>query len=135
MTKIKICVFSTFAEASEAQNYDHLHQKAVSFSTVTGIDLSIIKQNNLHIKDEKGFTALDQYIATNNIVLPFPDLYNETKKYWFQTTDWSPLFKYQDKFAYYKDHSDRSYNILEVNKAELVPLDENGNEIEVESGT
>lgn len=131
----KICIFSTFAEAVEAQNYDHLHQKAVSFSTITGIDMQIIKQNNLHIKDEVGFTALDQYIEANNVSLALPELYNETKKYWIQTTGWSPILKYQDKFCYFKDHSDRSYDILEINQDELTPLDENGNEIEVKSGT
>jgi hypothetical protein len=135
MTKIKICVFSTFAEAKEAQNYDHSYMKAISFATVTGIDLAIIREKNLHTPTQNGYEALDQYIDKNNIPLHLIDLYNQTKKHWTNTTGWSPYFKYQDKFVYYKDHSDRSYNILEVNQEDLIPLDENGNEIEVESGT
>lgn len=135
MTLIKVCSFSTFEESKESQHYDHLHMKAVSFATVTGIDLAVIKENNLHIPNENGYGALDQYISSNNIEVVDRSLYEQTKKYWINTTGWSPHFKYQDKFVYLKDHSDRDYNILEVDTSDLTPLDENGNEIEVESGT
>ena len=134
MTIVKVCSFPTFEESKEAQHYDHLHMKAVSFASVTNIDLAIIKENNLHIPNENGYETLDQYIADNSIDLEFGGLYEEAKKYWTNTTGWSPHFKYQDKFVYYKDHSDRDYNILEVDTADLIPLDESGNEIEVENG-
>lgn len=67
VTIVKFCSFPTFAEAKEAQHYDHLHMKAVSFATVTGIDLEIIRENKLHIPNEGGYEALDQYISSNNI--------------------------------------------------------------------
>lgn len=130
MTIVKVCSFSTFQEAKEAQHYDHLHMKATSFAVVTGINVTIIKENNLHIKNKNDYEALDQYIATNNIEVDY-NLYNQTKKYWINTTGWSSLFKYQDNFVYYKDHSDRNYNILEIDGSDLIMLDENGNEIEV----
>lgn len=130
MTIVKICSFSTFQEAKEAQHYDHLHMKATGFAVVTGINVSIIKENNLHIKNENGYEALDKYIATNNIDVDY-NLYEQIKKYWTNTTNWSSLFKYQNNFVYYKDHSDRNYNILEVDDGDLIMLDEYGNEIEV----
>ena len=129
MTIVKVCSFSTFQEAKEAQHYDHLHMKATRFAVVTGINIAIIKDNNLHIRSENGYEALDQYIATNNIEVDY-NLYEQTKKHWTNTTGWSPIFKYQDNFVYYKDHSDRNYNILEVDDGDLIMLDEYGNEIE-----
>jgi hypothetical protein len=134
MTIIKVCSFSTFAEAKEAQHYDHLHMKATAFAVVTGINVATIKENNLHILNENGYEALDQYILNNNIEVVDCNLYEQTKKYWINTTGWSTHFKYQDKFVYFKDHSDRNYNILEVDNADLIPLDEDGNEVEVENG-
>lgn len=131
MTIVKVCSFSTFQESKEAQHYDHLHMKATSFAVVTGINVAIIKENNLHILNENGYEALDQYILNNNIEVVDCNLYEQTKKYWINTTGWSPYFKYQDNFVYYKDHSDRNYNILEVDDGDLIMLDEYGNEVEV----
>jgi hypothetical protein len=108
--------------------------KATAFAVVTGINVAIIKKNNLHIKTENGYEALDQYILNNNIEVVDCNLYEQTKKYWINTTGWSPYYKYQYKFVYHKDHSDRNYNIIEVDNADLIPLDEDGNEIEVENG-
>lgn len=129
MTIVKVCSFPTFQEAKEAQQYDHLHMKATKFAVVTGINVAIIKENNFHIKNENGYEALDQYITANNIEVDY-NLYEQTKKHWTNTTSWSHYFKYQDNFVYYKDHSDRNYNILEVDDGDLIALDEDGKEIE-----
>lgn len=122
----KYCVFPTFLECKEAQNYDHLYMKAVSFAAVTGLDLSVIKENSLHIQNENGFDTLDNYIADNNIEIENPELYTQVKKYWIVTTGWSLFYKYNDQFVYLKDHSDRNYNLIEIDEADLIPLDSNG---------
>ena len=129
----KYCAFPTFLECKEAQNYDHLHMKAVSFATVTGLDLSVIKENNLQIRSENGFTALDNYIAENNFEIEHPELYAEVKRYWEGTTSWSLLYKYNNQFVYLKDHSDRSYSIIEITDQSLLKsIDSQGNEILIE---
>lgn len=122
----KYCTFPTFSECKEAQYYDHLHMKAVEFATVTGLDLSVIKENSLHIQNENGFDAMDKYIVDNNIELELPELYVQVKKYWIGTTGWSLFYKYNNQFVYLKDHSDRSYNIIEIDEADLIPIDNNG---------
>jgi len=127
---IRLCEFDTFEACSEAQHYDHLYQKAVDLATVTGVDLAIVRENNLHIQDENGVFPLDQYIVENNIELEFASDYEKAKYCWRNTTAWSSKYKLGEKFVYLKDHSDQSYNIIEIEDISLlIPLDDNGNEI------
>ncbi len=123
-------ILTTFAEAKEGQNYDHLFQKSLGLATASGVDASIIRELNLHIPNEAGEFPLDQYIAENSIVVEFPDIYDYAKKYWTVTTAWAEIRKYGESYVYRKDHSDRTYNIVELDaEAELLPVDENGNVI------
>lgn len=167
---IKLCVFDTFEECKEAEQYDHNYQKAISLAGVTGVDINIIRDNNLHIpadinilrdkyindsvldswKDkfpdlnelelmslidfylfsEYSFFALDQYLLDNSIVPLTNDDYEDIKKYWLITTNWSVKYKIGNQYCYFMDHSDRIYNIIEVEDlSTLIPLDEEGNEI------
>jgi hypothetical protein len=127
---IKLCVFDTFEACREAQHYDHLYQKAINLATVTGIDSRIIRDNNLHVQDELGVFPLDQYIIDNNIELQYPQEYEHAKYCWRNTTGWSPKYKLGDEFVYFKDHSDRTYEIIEVDSlVDCIPLDDNGDEI------
>lgn len=124
---IKLCEFDTLEDCSESQHYDHLYQKAVSLATVTGVDLNIVRENNLHIQDENGVFPLDQYLIDNNIELDFPQDYEQAKYCWLNTTAWSLKYKLGDKFVYFKDHSDRTYKIIEIEDASvLLSLDDNG---------
>lgn len=127
---IKLCIFDTFEECKEAEHYDHNYQKAVALSTVSGVDLTIIRDNNLHIQDSEGNYYLDQYLKNSSIIPLFQNEYEEAKKYWSSTRFWSYKYKFGDKFVYCKDHSDRSYNIIEVDDmSSLILLDTEGNEI------
>ena len=130
ISMIKLCEFDTFEACNEAQHYDHLYQKAIDLATVTGVDLQIIRKNNLHIQDENGVFPLDQYIAENNANVEFATDYEKIKYCWRHTTAWSSKYRLGDKFVYLKDHSDRTYNIVELNdQLVLKPLDSQGNEI------
>jgi len=123
----KFCTFNTFADCSESQHYDHLYQKAIDLATVTGVDLQIVRDNNLHIQDENGVFPLDQYLIENNIELEFAADYEKAKYCWLHTKAWSNKYKFEDQFVYFKDHSDRIYNIIEIEDlSALVILDENG---------
>ena len=123
-------IFPTFQEMSESQHYDHLFQKALDFSTVSGVDVSIIRELNLHIQDENGVFPLDAYIAENNIILEFPEIYEHAKKVWRMTIAWAIGYGYENSFVYRRDHSDRTYNIVEINDQSLLKcLDSEGNEI------
>jgi len=129
---IKLCVFDTFGECRDSQHYDHLYQKALNFSVITGIELSTIRNLNLHIQDEKGIFPIQKYIADNDIKLEFPQEFEKAKYCWRNTTAWSFLYKFEDKFVYLKDHSDRTYNIITVPSfSELTLVDNEGNEVEV----
>jgi hypothetical protein len=123
--KMKINIFETFAESKQAQEYDHLYQRAVSLATVCEVSLEIIRQNNLHILQD-GVFPLETYVIENNIVIPNLDLYEQIIKYCKTTTGWSDYFKYKDKFAYIKDHSDISWIWIDVYSSEIMPLDIEG---------
>lgn len=128
----KFCVFNTFEECKEAEHYDHNYQKAISLSSASGVDLNIIRENNLHIQENNGDYPLDNYIEQNDFLIFLPEEYEKLKEYWSQTKFWSIKYKFNDKFVYLKDHSDRSYNIIEVEDlSELMILDEDGNEIDI----
>lgn len=130
---IKLCKFKTFAECKEAQHYDHLYQKAISLAIVTGIDIAIIRNNNLHVQDDEGVFPLDAYLLENNLKLSFPQEYENSKKNWLMTTAWSSKYKFGNDFVYIKDHSDRIYDIIEVESlVDCIFLDDNGNEIKEE---
>ena len=129
--KIKINIFNSFAEAKQAQEYDHLYQKAVGLATVCEVSLEIIRENNLHILQD-GVFPLESYVIENNIVIPDLDLYEQVIRYWKITNGWSDHFKYQDKFAYRKDHSDISWTWIEVDLSEITVLDNESNLIEGE---
>lgn len=128
---IKLCIFDTFEECKEAEHYDHNYQKAIELAMTSGVDLDIIRQNNLHTQNEENVFLLDIYMQENNIEpLLFAD-YLLKKNYWNLTKFWSLKYRLNDKFVYLKDHSDRTYNIIEVEDlTQLIPLDEDGNEIE-----
>ena len=129
--KMKINIFDTFAESKQAQEYDHLYQRAVNLATVCEVSLETIRQNNLHILQD-GVFPLETYVIENNIVIPDLDLYKQVVKYCKITTGWSDYFKYKDKFAYIKDHSDISWNWIEVDSSEITVLDNESNLIEGE---
>lgn len=126
--KMKINIFDTFAEAKQAQEYDHLYQRAVNLATVCEVSLETIRQNNLHILQD-GVFPLETYVIENNIVIPDLDLYEQVIKYCKITIGWSDHFKYKDKFAYIKDHSDISWTWIEVDSSEITELDSEGNSI------
>ena len=125
---MKINIFDTFEEAKQAQEYDHLYQIAVALATVCEVSLETVRQNNLHILQD-GVFPLEAYVIENDIVIPDLDLYKQTLAYWKITTSWSDLFKYQDKFAYCKDHSDISWTWVEIDYSEITPLNSEGNSI------
>lgn len=128
---IKLCIFDTFEECKEAENYDHNYQKAIELAMTSGVDLDIIRQNNLHTQNEENVFLLDIYMQENNIEPLLLADYLLKKNYWNLTKFWSLKYKLNDKFVYLKDHSDRTYNIIEVEDlTQLIPLDEDGNEIE-----
>jgi hypothetical protein len=129
--KMKINIFDTFQKAKQAQEYDHLYQKAVELATVCEVSLETIRQNNLHILQD-GVFALENYVIENNIVIHDLDLYKRVIKHWKITTGWSDHFKYQDKFAYMKDHSDISWTWIEVDSSEITPFNSEENLIEGE---
>jgi len=125
---VKYNIFSTFAEAVEAQNYDHLFQKALGFATASGVEFDVIRELNLHIKNEAGELPLDQYIAGNGIVIEDKAIYQSVKNYWEVTTAWATIFKYGESYIYRKDHSDMTHNIVELeNDTILLTVDQNGN--------
>ena len=122
---IKLCEFNTFEACSEAEHYDHLYQKAVSLAGVSGVDLQIVRENNLHIQDENGVFPLDKYLSDNNIDPLLPEEYENQKRCWRLTTGWAIKYKFGDKFVYRKDHSDRTYAIIEVPTMEnLIAIDQ-----------
>jgi hypothetical protein len=124
---MKYNIFTTFLEAKESQEYDHLFQKSFGLATASGIDLALIRELNLHIKNEQGELPLDQYIADNAIVIEHPEIYQLSKKHWEITTAWAAIYKYNESFVYRKDHSDRIYTVIELESdAVLLPVDENG---------
>jgi len=129
--KIKINIFDTFQEAKQAQEYDHLYQKAVELATICEVSLETIRQNNLHILQD-GVFALETYVIENNIVIHDLDLYERVIKHWKITTGWSDHFRYKDKFAYLKDHSDICWEWIEVDSSEIMSLDSEENLIEGE---
>lgn len=132
----KFCIFNTFGECKEAEQYDHLYQKAIGLSTTSGVDVNIIRNNNLHIPIESNIFPLDQYLLDNDLKPLLPKEYENEKKHWLGTKNWSMKYKFDDKFVYFKDHSDRSYDTIEIPNWQevLIPVDDDGNEIEVESG-
>ena len=129
--KKKINIFDTFAESKQAQEYDHLYQRAVALATVCEVSLETVRQNNLHILQD-GVFPLETYVIENNIVIPDLDLYEQVVKYCKITTGWSDYFKYQDKFAYCKDHSDICWDWIEIDSSEIRLLDKEGNLIEIQ---
>jgi hypothetical protein len=129
--KIKINIFDTFQEAKQAQEYDHLYQKAVDLATICEVSLETIRQNNLHILQD-GVFPLEAYVIENNIEIYDLDLYERVIKHWKITIGWSDHFKYKDKFAYIKDHSDISWEWIEIDSSEITPLNSEENLIEGE---
>lgn len=128
---MKINIFDTFEEAKQAQEYDHLYQIAVALATVCEVSLETVRQNNLHILQD-GVFPLEAYVIENDIVIADLDLYERVIKYWKMTTGWSDYFKYQDKFAYCKDHSDICWNWIETDSSEIRLLDKEGNLIQIQ---
>lgn len=129
----KFCVFDTFEECKEAEHYDHNYQKAIELAMTSGVNSNIVRENNLHLQNESGIFLLDIYMQENNIQPMFPEEYQTKKNYWESTKFWSNKYKLNNKFVYFKDHSDRSYDIIEVEDLSgLIPLDEEGNLIENE---
>jgi len=132
MQKYKI--FTTFLEAKESESYDHLFQKAFGLATASGVDFALIRELGLYLKNEQGEFLLDQYIIDNNIIVEFPDIYALAKKHWNITTAWASIYKYGESYVSLKDHSDVTYTIIELESdAVLLPIDENGDVIIIES--
>lgn len=128
---MKYNIFSTFAEAVEAQNYDHLFQKALGFATASGVEFDLIRELNLHIKNEAGELPLDRYIEENAVIIESQQIYQIAKNYWEITNSWAKIFKYGDSYIYRKDHSDMTHNIVELeNDTILLTVDQNGDVVE-----
>lgn len=121
--------FTTFSEAVESQNYDHLFQKSSSLANASGVSVNIIRELNLHLEDENGVFPLDQYIAENNIVVEDQGVYELTKKYLRGNKRWADIYKYLEGYVYFKDHSDRTYTVIDIDDNLKVPIDGNGNPI------
>tara|TARA_R110002126_G_scaffold249747_1_gene392616 strand:- start:2051 stop:2446 length:396 start_codon:yes stop_codon:yes gene_type:complete len=128
---MKINIFDTFEEAKQAQEYDHLYQIAVALATVCEVSLETVRENNLHILQD-GVFPLEDYVIQNNIEIYDLDLYERVIKHWKMTTGWSDYFKYQDKFAYCKDHSDICWDWIEVDFSKIELLDKEGNLIQIQ---
>ena len=128
---MKINIFNTFEEAKQAQEYDHLYQIAVELATICEVSLETVRENNLHILQD-GVFPLEDYVIQNNIEIHDLDLYNRVIKHWKSTIGWSDYFKYQDKFAYCKDHSDICWDWIEIDSSEIILLDKEGNLIEIQ---
>lgn len=126
--------FTTFSEAVESQNYDHLFQKSFSLANASGVSVNIIRELNLHFEDENGVFPLDQYIADNNIIVEDQGVYEITKKYLRGNKRWADIYKYLDGYVYFKDHSDRIYTVIDIDDSLRLPVDENGNVIVAEEG-
>jgi len=131
--KDTFCFFTTYDEAAEAQNYDHLFQRAFNLATASGVEMSVIRELNLHINNDKGELPLDQYIAENNIVVEFPDIYEYAKNLWDKTSAWAVIYKYGDGYVYFKDHSDRTYTLVVIEDSSLLrAISDTGAEINLE---
>jgi hypothetical protein len=129
-------IFPNFAAMKEAEQYDHLFQKAQDLANVTGVSISTIRELNLHIQDENGVFPIDAYIAENNIEIEFHEIYEHAKKIWRLTNAWAIGYGYENSFVYRKDHSDRTYDLIEINDQSLLKsLDDNGNVIVFEQIT
>jgi len=128
MALLRFNVFPSFEEAMEGQQYDHSYQKAVGLATVTGIDLEIIRENNLHILQD-GVFPLENYVVENNIKVIDEQLYRQALEYWKNTIAWSDYYRLENEFFYIKDHSDRSYTVRELDLNTLTKLDDSGNDI------
>jgi hypothetical protein len=128
MALLRFNVFPSFEEAMEGQQYDHFYQKAVGLATVTGIDLEIIRENNLHILQD-GVFPLENYVVENNIEVIDKELYRQALEYWKNTIAWSEYYRLGNEFFYIKDHSDRSYTVKELDLNTLTKLDDSGNDI------
>lgn len=126
--------FTTFSEAVESQNYDHLFQKSSSLANASGVSVNIIRELNLHLENENGVFHLDEYIADNNIIVEDQGIYELTKKYLRGNKRWADIYKYLDGYVYFKDHSDRTYTVIDIDDSLRLPIDENGNVIVAEEG-
>lgn len=124
----KFNCFSTFQEAKQSQEYDYFYQKAVGLATVSGVDLEIIRENNLHILED-GVFPLENYVIENNIQVIEAGLYEQGLKHWKATSAWSEYYRLDNQFLYFKDHSDVSYPVVELDIATLVRIDAEGNDI------
>ena len=125
---MKYNILTSYKDMMESQHYDHLFQKAQDLSTASGVDVSIICELNLHIQDENGVFPLDKIVYGDSIDFEPNAIYEYAKTIWRATTAWAIGYGYENSFVYRKDHSDRSYNTIEINDQSLLkPLDENGN--------
>ena len=116
--------FTTFSEASESQIYDHLFQKSSSLANASGVSVNIVRELNLHLEDENGVFPLDQYIADNNIIVEDEGVYELTKKYLRGNKRWADIYKYLDGYVYFKDHSDRTYTVIDIDDSLRLPIDQ-----------
>lgn len=121
--------FSTLSDAKEAQHYDHLFQKSLELAIASGVSVDIVRELDLHIQDEEGNFPLDVYIAENNIVVEFPEIYERAKSIWKKTTAWAIIYAYEGGFVYRRDHSDRKYDEVDLQISDLISIDENGTPI------
>lgn len=125
----KFVFFPTFRETKIAQEYDYNYQKAVAFATISGVDLAIIKSENLHQLNDGKF-LLENYVVQNNIEVPDDKLYREQLLHWKNTYAWSDYYRLGNEYCFLKDHSDASYNdVREVDTETLIRLDNEGNDI------
>jgi hypothetical protein len=124
----KFYIFDTFKSCNDSEHYDHLYQKAVDLAAASGVDVEIIRNNNLHIQDEKGIFPLDQYILDNGIIVEDEAKYENQKNCWRLTTAWAIKYKFNNKFVYRKGESDRNYTVVDIEDlSQLQNINGNGN--------
>lgn len=122
----KFIFFPSFQEAKSAQEYDHMYQKVVGLATITGIDLEVVRNENLHHLNEGKF-LIEDYITENNISVSDETIYRQQLQHWKNTTAWSDYYKLGNEYCYLKDHSDVSYpDIREIDPETLTRIDNNG---------
>lgn len=125
----KYCFFKTFDEAKISQQYDHNYQKALAFSEITGIDITTIRNNNLHIV-QNDLYPIDDYIVTNNIPISNKIDFENVKEYFKVTTSWAQIYRLENEYCYIINGPDVPYeDIREIDSSSLILLDSNGDDI------
>jgi hypothetical protein len=113
--------FPTFAESETAQAYDFNRFCAKKFSEITGIDLDIILELDLHLDS----TLRHQYYADNGITFtPEQKLSIHNLVNYFNCTNrWANTYLYNDAYVYLVcPDSDVAYSTIDLSLDEVKSL-------------